>query len=66
MAKDPKKPRTEGSTQPLWIAKPMGARVDLSDKAAVYRAFGRAAQNCCFNDPEDRERSPRVAAERSS
>lgn len=24
-----------------WIAKPMGARVNLADKEAVYRALGR-------------------------
>ena len=26
---------------PAWIAKPMGARVSLSDKEAVYRALDR-------------------------
>ena len=26
---------------PAWIAKPMGARVDLSDKEAVFRALDR-------------------------
>ena len=26
---------------PTWIAKPMGARVNLSDKEAVYRALDR-------------------------
>ena len=26
---------------PAWIAKPMGARVNLSDKEAVYRALER-------------------------
>ena len=26
---------------PTWIAKPMGARVNLSDKEAVYRALER-------------------------
>ncbi|MDD9961884.1 MAG: antitoxin [Gammaproteobacteria bacterium] len=27
--------------QPAWIAKPMGARVNLSDKEAVYRLLDR-------------------------
>ena len=26
---------------PVWIAKPMGARVNLSDKEAVHRALDR-------------------------
>lgn len=26
---------------PVWIAKPMGARVNLADKEAVYRALDR-------------------------
>ena len=26
---------------PTWIARPMGARVNLSDKEAVYRALDR-------------------------
>ena len=26
---------------PTWIAKPMGSRVNLSDKEAVYRALDR-------------------------
>ena len=26
---------------PTWIAKPMGARVNLADKEAVYRALDR-------------------------
>ena len=26
---------------PTWIAKPMGARVNLSDKEAMYRALDR-------------------------
>ena len=25
---------------PVWISRPMGARVDLSDKEALYRALG--------------------------
>ena len=29
------------ASAPKWIAKPMGARVDLEDKEAVYRALDR-------------------------
>ena len=29
------------TTPPVWIAKPMGARVNLSDKEAVHRALDR-------------------------
>lgn len=29
------------TSAPFWIAKPMGARVNLSDKEAVYRALDR-------------------------
>ena len=37
------KENTESTVAPLptWIAKPMGARVNLSDKEAVYRALER-------------------------
>lgn len=29
------------TSPPVWIAKPMGARVNLADKEAVYRALDR-------------------------
>lgn len=29
------------ASPPVWIAKPMGARVNLADKEAVYRALDR-------------------------
>lgn len=29
------------ASPPTWIAKPMGARVNLADKDAVYRALDR-------------------------
>ena len=33
--------RPTAASPPVWIAKPMGARVNLADKEAVYRALDR-------------------------
>ena len=34
-------PRAETVSSPEWIARPMHARIDLSDKEAVHRALDR-------------------------
>ncbi len=45
MAKDPKKARARRLDQPVsWVAKRMGAKVDLSDKEAVYSAQARGTE----------------------